>query len=81
MTKWGISSEVCPCIKVLHAPDGSDWTVTRLKEASEAWHVPGITEDAMGRKIQGTLLSLLKQRFVVNVGDGVWRKTEKKAAA
>lgn len=60
--------------------DDMDWTVTRLKEVATTWGVHGLTEEAMGRKIQGTLLSLLKQKLVSHAGSGVWRKAEKKAA-
>jgi len=61
--------------------DGTDWTVTRLKEAAAHWGVSGLTEDIVGRKIQGTLLSLGKQGKVQNVGGGAWRKAAQKEAA
>jgi hypothetical protein len=61
--------------------DGTDWTVLRLKELAPSWKVSGLTEDIIGRKIQGTLLSLHKQGKVLNVGGGAWRKAGQKEAA
>jgi hypothetical protein len=54
--------------------DGKDWTVASLKEEAMWWGIPGLTPENVGRKLQGTLLSLNKKKLVQNTGAGAWRK-------
>jgi hypothetical protein len=59
--------------------DGTDWDVPRLKQdLGRAVKVPPAE---LGRKVQGTLLSLASQKLIVNVGNKFWRKVDMKTAA
>jgi hypothetical protein len=61
--------------------DGSEWDVARIKQELGAKDL-NIPPDAIGRKVQGTLLSLASQKMIINAGNRRWRKAgEIKTAA
>ena len=61
--------------------DGADWDVAKLKQAL-GWKKLNLPADSLGRKVQGTLLSLASQKLIVNAGNRRWRKVgETKTAA
>ena len=51
--------------------DGTTWDVARLKVALDG--KVEIAPDAIGRKVQGTLLNLASQKLIVNAGPKLWR--------
>ncbi len=61
--------------------DGTAWDVARLK-VELSWHIKMPPAD-LGRKVQGTLLSLASQKLIENVGNKMWRRvgSEMKSAA
>jgi hypothetical protein len=60
--------------------DGRSWDVARLKQelGPKGLKIP---PDILGRKVQGTLLSLASQKMIVNAGNRQWRKTDDVKAA
>jgi hypothetical protein len=51
--------------------DGKDWDVALLKQ--ELGSKVSIPSGSLGRKVQGTLLSLASQKLIVNAGNRRWR--------